>query len=61
MTREKAITVVNTLAELEAIERAIDALPHVPEFEDLTQSVYNKLYTVLKDAKIEVEKKLEAL
>ena len=48
-------------AELEAIERAIDALPHAPEFEDLTQSVYNKLYTVLKDTKIDVEKKLEAL
>jgi hypothetical protein len=61
MTRKKAITVVNTLAELEAIERAIDALPHVPEFEDLEQSIYNKLYTVLKDAKVDVEKKLEAL
>lgn len=61
MTREKAITVVNTLAELEAIERAIDALPHVPEFEDLEQPIYNKLYTVLKDAKVDVEKKLEAL
>ena len=32
MTREKAIIVVSTLAELEAIERAIDALPAVPEF-----------------------------
>jgi hypothetical protein len=61
MTRKKAITVVNTLAELEAIERAIDALPHVPEFEDLEQPIYNKLYTVLKDAKVDVEKKLEAL
>lgn len=61
MTREKAITVVNTLAELEAIERAIDALPHVPEFEDLEQPIYNKLYAVLKDAKVDAEKKLEAL
>lgn len=61
MTREHAIKVVNTLAELEAIERAIDALPHVPEFEDLEQPIYNKLYAVLKDAKVDAEKKLEAL
>jgi hypothetical protein len=61
MTRDEALKATNVLAELEAVERAIDALPHVPEFEDLTQPVYNKLYTVLKDAKIDVEKKLEAL
>lgn len=61
MTRDEAIKATNVLAELEAIERAIDALPNVPEFEDLEQPIYNKLYTVLKDAKVDVEKKLEAL
>lgn len=61
MTRDEALKATNVLAELEAIERAIDALPHVPEFEDLEQPVYNKLYAVLKEAKIDVEKKLEAL
>ncbi len=61
MTREEAIKATNVLAELEAIERAIDALPQVPEFEDLEQPIYNKLYTVLKEAKVDVEKKLEAL
>lgn len=61
MTRDEAIKTTNVLAELEAIERAIDALPYVPEFEDLEQPIYNKLYTVLKDAKVDVEKKLEAL
>ncbi len=61
MTRDEALKATNVLAELEAIERAIDVLPHVPEFEDLTRPVYNKLYTVLKEAKADVEKKLEAL
>ena len=61
MTRDEAIKVTNTLAELEAIERAIDALPYVSEFEDLEKPVYDKLYDVLKEAKAEVEKKLEAL
>lgn len=61
MTREKAITVVNALAELEAIERAIDALPFVPEFEDLTKDIYDRLYQVLEEAKKIVEKQLEDL
>ena len=61
MTRAEAIKATNVLAELEAIERAIDALPYVSEFEDLEKPVYDKLYEVLKEAKAEVEKKLEAL
>ena len=61
MTRDEAIKATNTLAELEAIERAIDALPYVSEFEDLEKPVYDKLYNVLKEAKAEVETKLEAL
>ena len=61
MTREEAIKATNTLAELEALERAIDALPYVSEFEDLEKSVYDKLYNVLEEAKTDVEKKLEAL
>ena len=61
MTRDEAIKVTNTLAELEAIERAIDALPYVSEFEYLEKPIYDKLYNVLKEAKAEVEKKLEAL
>jgi len=61
MTRDEAIKATNVLAELEAIERAIDALPYVSQFEDLEQPVYNKLYEVLKEAKAEVEKKLEEL
>ena len=61
MTREEALKATNTLAELEAIERAIDALPYVDEFEDLEPPVYDKLYIVLKEAKEDVEKKLEAL
>ena len=61
MTRDEAIKATNTLAELEAIERAIDALPYVSEFEDLEKSVYDKLYDVLKEAKADIEKKLEAL
>ena len=61
MTREKAIIVVNTLAELEAIERAIDALPSVPEFEELSKDTYDKLYQVLDEAKKIIEKQLEDL
>ena len=61
MTMDEAIKATNVLAELEAIERAIDALPYVSQFEDLEQPVYNKLYEVLKEAKAEVEKKLEEL
>ena len=61
MTREKAIIVVNTLAELEAIERAIDALPFVSEFEDLSKNTYDKLYQVLDEAKKIVENQLEDL
>jgi hypothetical protein len=61
MTREKAITVTNALADIEAIERAIDALPTVPEFEDLSIELYNKLYLVLADAKVAAEKQLEDL
>ena len=61
MTRAEAIKATNTLAELEAIERAIDALPYVSEFEDLEKPVYDKLYNVLEEAKTDVEKKLEAL
>lgn len=61
MTREKAITVVNALAEPEAIERAIDALPSVPEFEDLSDTIYDKLYQVLDEAKTEAEKHLEEM
>ena len=61
MTRDEALKATNTLAELEAIERAIDALPYVSEFEDLEKSVYDKLYDVLKEAKADAEKKLEAL
>ncbi len=61
MTREKAIKVTNTLAEIEAIERAIDALPSVPEFEDLSKDIYDKLYNVLNDAKAVAEKQLEEM
>lgn len=61
MTREKAIIVVNTLAELEAIERAIDALPAVPEFKELSKDTYDKLYQVLDEAKKILEKQLEDL
>lgn len=61
MTREKAIIVVNTLAELEAIERAIDVLPVVPEFEELSKDTYDKLYQVLDEAKKIIEKQLEDL
>jgi cell fate (sporulation/competence/biofilm development) regulator YmcA (YheA/YmcA/DUF963 family) len=61
MTREYAIKVVNTLANLEAIERAIDALPFVPEFEDLTKDIYDKLYQVLDEAKKAAENQLEDL
>ena len=61
MTREYAIEVVNTLANLEAIERAIDALPSVPEFEDLSKDIYDKLYQVLDEAKKTIEKQLEDL
>ena len=61
MTRDEALKATNVLAELEAIERAIDALPHISEFEDLEPPVYDKLYTVLKEAKADVEKKLEVL
>ena len=61
MTREEATKITNTLAEIEAIERAIDALPNVPEFEELEQPVYNELYFVLKKAKVVVEKRLEEM
>ena len=61
MTRDEALKATNVLAELEAIERAIDALPYVSQFEDLEQPVYNKLYEVLIESKAEVEKKLEEL
>ena len=61
MTRAEAVKATNVLAELEAIERAIDTLPYISEFEDLELPVYDKLYNVLKEAKAEVEKKLEAL
>lgn len=61
MTREIAIKATNMLAEIEGIERAIDALPCVSEFEDLTKEVYDKMYEVLKIAKDDAEKKLEEL
>ena len=59
MTKEKAIQVSNILQEIEGLERAIDGLPMVAEFEDITKTVYDKLYEVLHDAKVDAEKRLE--
>lgn len=61
MTRELAIKATNLLAEIEGIERAKDALPVVGEFEDIEKSVYDKLYAVLKEAKMGAGKRLEEL
>ena len=61
MTKELALKATNTLAEIEGLERAIDALPCVPEFEDLTKEVYDKMYEVLKLAKDDAEGRLEEL
>ena len=61
MTKEKAIQVSNILQEIEGLERAIDGLPMVAEFEDITKTVYDKLYEVLNDAKVDAEKRLEEM